>query len=177
MTLADLASIGGFVSGIAVVITLIFLLLQMRQANLNQRALMQQMRSARVSDLLLKATEPHLCENMNRAFANDLSMNDEQVRSFFMFVLASLENWQDSYFQFRSGTLDAASFASDVAILRIWAPLPPFRAVWQTIRDGYGSDYRDYIDGLLREMKPIILASSNEARWRENLRKELVAAA
>jgi hypothetical protein len=47
MSLSDLAALGSFVSGVAVMVTLIFLLLQMRQANRNQRALMQRMRSAR----------------------------------------------------------------------------------------------------------------------------------
>ena len=60
MTFADLSSLGGFISGIAVVITLIFLLLQMRQTDKNQKALLQQGRSARVTELILKRTEPEL---------------------------------------------------------------------------------------------------------------------
>jgi len=46
MSLSDLASIGSFVSGVAVVVTLALLLIQTRQANRNQKALMQQGRSA-----------------------------------------------------------------------------------------------------------------------------------
>ena len=46
MTLSDLAAIGSFVSGIAVVITLIFLLLQMRQNNSQMQ--MAELNSAQV---------------------------------------------------------------------------------------------------------------------------------
>jgi hypothetical protein len=57
MSLSDLASLGSFVSGVAVVATLVFLGLQMRQTNLNQRALMQQGRSARTADSMLRISE------------------------------------------------------------------------------------------------------------------------
>src|SRR5579862_4809924 len=50
MTLADLASIGSLISGVAVLISLIYLALQVRQAEKNQRALMNQGTAARVSD-------------------------------------------------------------------------------------------------------------------------------
>ena len=42
MSLSDLASIGSLVGGLAVVITLVFLSIQTRQTNKNQRSLMQQ---------------------------------------------------------------------------------------------------------------------------------------
>ena len=42
MSLSDLAALGSFISGVAVVVTLVFLLVQMRQTNRNQKSLMQQ---------------------------------------------------------------------------------------------------------------------------------------
>ena len=176
MSLSDLASIGSFVSGLAVVVTLIFLLLQMRQANLNERALMQQMRSARTIDTLLKCSEPLASEALSRAFANDATMNDTEVRSYMSICLASLTNWEDSFLQHRAGTLDTVSFASDVATLKVFASLPSFRALWPTMRDTFSDDYRTYVDGLLRETKPVRAPYRTAALWKENLTKELAAA-
>ena len=45
MSLSDLAAIGSFVSGIAVFFSFFFLALQLRQANRDQKALMQQGRT------------------------------------------------------------------------------------------------------------------------------------
>lgn len=45
MTLSDLASLGSFVSGLAVAITLVFLLLQARQNTQNLRSSVQQARA------------------------------------------------------------------------------------------------------------------------------------
>jgi hypothetical protein len=51
--------------------------------------------------------------------------------------------------QFRAGTLDASSWASDVATLERLAAYPPYRAVWKMARDGMSGDYRDYVDTLM----------------------------
>ena len=42
MNLSDVASIGSFVSGVAVLVSLVYLSLQVRQTERNQRALMNQ---------------------------------------------------------------------------------------------------------------------------------------
>jgi len=60
MSLSDLAALGSLVSGIAVVITLVFLLLQMRQSNKNQRSLMQQGQANRVASTLLSMATPDM---------------------------------------------------------------------------------------------------------------------
>ena len=48
MSLSDLASLGSFVSGLAVMISLIYLAVQIRQAERNQKAMIQQGRTARM---------------------------------------------------------------------------------------------------------------------------------
>jgi hypothetical protein len=176
MSLSDLASVGSFISGAAVVVTLIFLVFQMQQTNRNQRALMQQMRSARTVETQLRASEPYVAEAMNRAFANDVTMNDTQVRTFLMICIASVTNWEDSFFQHRSGAMEAASFASDVAILKVFASLPAFRAIWPTMRDWIGEDIRAYVDQTIREIALAPAPLNIAAVWRENLAKELAAA-
>jgi PEP-CTERM motif len=46
MTLSDLAALGSFISSVAVLVSLIYLALQVRQADKNQRAIVQQERAA-----------------------------------------------------------------------------------------------------------------------------------
>ena len=80
MSLSDLASIGSFVSGVAVVVTLALLLIQTRQTNRNQKALMQQGRSARTVELLMTLSEPRQSEIIVRAEAGDLPVRVEQAK-------------------------------------------------------------------------------------------------
>ena len=78
MSLSDLAAVGSFLSGIAVVFSFAFLALQMRQANLNQRSLMQQGRTGRTIDVLMRLTDPILSATAVRAFRGDPAMSDAE---------------------------------------------------------------------------------------------------
>lgn len=60
MTLSDLASLGSFISGIAVLVSLIYLALQVRQAEKNQRAIIHQGRVEQSADRLLRLMDPEL---------------------------------------------------------------------------------------------------------------------
>src|SRR5215472_13261165 len=99
MSLSDLASLGSFVSGVAVLATLVLLLLQMRQSNLNQRALMQQMRSARTIETLLKQAEPDIANAGRSVFLGEGDIDPGQLRSFVMIQVAVLTNFEDTFLQ------------------------------------------------------------------------------
>ncbi|HEY5072888.1 MAG TPA: hypothetical protein VII63_12750 [Caulobacteraceae bacterium] len=155
MALSDLASIGSFFSGLAVVVTLLFLLLQMRQANLNQRALMQQMRSARMIDTILRHAEPGLNRVISQAMQGDAEMDDEQIRAFVAAIDATLFNWEDTFLQHKAGTLDAAGLESDESALRDLSVIPAFRVAWKMGRKYFSSGYRDFVDAIMHETKAI----------------------
>ena len=132
MSLSDLAALGSFISGVAVVFSFIFLALQMRQSNSNQRSLMQQGRSARNITTILQQTEPTMSETIVRAFQADLTMPREQVRAFTGYAAAVFWSAEDSFLQFRKGMLDAESWSTEDATLRAFMALPAYRVAWQT---------------------------------------------
>ena len=154
MLLSDLASIGSFVSAMAVVVTLAFLTLQMRQTNRNQRALMQQGRSARGAETILKTAEPAMSELHMRGTTADRSMTEAEVWSYLQMVMAQHINWDDSYLQHRAGLLDTAGWMTDQAALRWTCTFPGTRAVWRMVGPSFGASYRAYVDQLMRETPP-----------------------
>jgi hypothetical protein len=81
MSLSDLASLGSFVSGVAVTVTLVFLLIQLRQNNHNQRAIMQQGRSAQQVDLLLRCADERLTAIRLKSLACDPTMNEQEIEA------------------------------------------------------------------------------------------------
>ncbi len=151
MSLSDLASIGSFVSAIAVVVTLVFLTLQMRQTNRNQRALMQQGRSARGAESILRMAEPELGDRYIRGNAADRSMTEGEIWGYLQIVMAQHINWEDSFLQHRAGLLDAASWTTDQAALRWTCMWPGSRAIWRIVGPNFGASYRACVDQLLRE--------------------------
>ena len=62
MTLSDISSIVGVISGLAVLASLVYLSLQVRQTERNQRALMNQGVINGISENLRWSTEPHMAE-------------------------------------------------------------------------------------------------------------------
>src|SRR5215469_11166967 len=82
MSLSDLASLGSFVSGVAVAVTLLFTLFQLRQNNRAVRASMQQNRTARYIEEILRPTEPFLCEAVTKASEGCVEMSSDQVMAF-----------------------------------------------------------------------------------------------
>jgi len=161
---------------VAVVATLAFLLLQMQQANRNQRALLQQGRSARVTELILKRTEPEWSRALTRGLQADLAIEDWQVEGINAFFAALFWSIEDSFLQYRAGLLLPTSWETDAATLRGFFAVPACRVAWTMNRDLMSGDYRDHVDGLMREIKPQA-PSDILATWRMLMSQELAAAA
>src|SRR5215472_12690648 len=129
--LSDLASIGSLVSGVAVVVSLVFLAMQIRQANANQKSLMQQGRSARTVDMLMKMSDPGLSETILGAFGGGVPDEPARIFAFYSFACACFWNYEDSFLQFRARTLDASGWATDELTLQGLLANPAYRAVWR----------------------------------------------
>src|SRR5690242_14337096 len=110
MSFSDLAALGSFVSGIAVVVSFVFLALQIRQSNWNQRSLMQQGRTERNVNILLKLTDPFISETVAKANGNCATLDPSRVWSFYGFAAAVFWSYEDSFMQFQAGTLDPRSW-------------------------------------------------------------------
>jgi hypothetical protein len=155
MSLTDLAAVGGFVSSLAVVATMALLLLQMRQVDRNQKALLQQGRSARVTDLILRRTESELSKALTKALQADMSIEDSQVEVVNAFFAALFWSIEDSYLQFKAGLLLPSSWETDAATLRGFFSVPACRVAWLMNRHLMKGEYRDHVDALMREIEPL----------------------
>ncbi|MFI4933265.1 MAG: hypothetical protein ACHP7N_01485 [Caulobacterales bacterium] len=172
MSLSDFASIGSFVSGLAVVITLAFLLAQLRQNSRNQRSLIQQARADRYAALLLKPSEPFLAEATARAFQSDLALTAPQILAFVRMAGATFWHYEDSFLQHRARTIDPASAEADVASLRMFLTVPANRVAWTINRDYFAGAYRDHVDRLLLEVKAAAFPDI-VTLWRSSLAAEV----
>src|SRR5690349_2758972 len=175
MAFSDLAAIGSFISGIAVVITLGFLLIQTRQTNRNQRSLMQQGHLTMLVDASMRWAEPVMQDLIVRAEACDASLEPSQVGSFLIMLQAVMRNFEDGYLQFKSGTLDAAGLASDVEMVRVHFAAPAYRAAWRVLRNRFGADFRDYPDAPLRDIQ-IQKSIDPATQWKTPVAEKLAAA-
>ena len=105
MKLERLALIAEIVSGIAIVVTLIVLIIEVRDNTNAVRADTRQSIAERVERILLTvATDDELADLMSAAVAGDLELVDDlRVRAF---ILTLLRNAEEAYLQVLEGRLD-----------------------------------------------------------------------
>lgn len=174
MSLSDLAALGSFVSGVAVFVSFIFLALQIRQANRNQKSLMQQGRSARNVDILLRLTNRFMSETVLAADRHCADMDPAKIWAFYGFAGAVFWAYEDSFLQYRTKMLDASSWESDVATIKRLLAYPAYRAAWKMARDGMSGTYREFVDSVMREVKPDASGNLTDA-WKTYVAEELPA--
>ena len=150
MTFTDLASIGSFVSGIAVVISLIYLALQVRHAQKTQRALMHQARTERVVNACLASMQPDLADVVAKMIAGeDLSQREKMQAYYYMRIQVAIV--EDAVWQCEAGFLDKGSL--DTAILNLQRVLlfPAARTAWFVQRNQLAPALRERIDGIVAD--------------------------
>jgi hypothetical protein len=152
MSLSDLASLGSFVSGLAVAVTLVFLLLQMRQAERNQRASMQLGLASRANDLLGPHGSPHFAQTMVKARTHPIDLSEVELMTASAWFSSVLLSWHSSFLHYRAGLLGTASMEAEDTNIRGALSVPLFRAMWQLTRSGYSKDFCDYVDKIIQEV-------------------------
>jgi hypothetical protein len=111
MNLNDLAAIATVVSGTAVVVSLVYLALQVRQNTRHTRALIHQGRIARSVALHLNLTEPHLAEAWIAGAGATATPQGVARRQFWLLAFSYELSWEDTFVQHELGLLGEEQFA------------------------------------------------------------------
>lgn len=176
MSLSELASLGSFVSGIAVLFSFVFLALQMRQSARNQRAIIHNERARLVQDLTVQSFGTYeSAETMLRGNAADLSLDSAQSRQYLAMLLSVFRLFEEFYYQHRDGMMDEARWHSNTLRMHSFLAVAGMRAAWRTHASTFGSDFRAWMDTILHGVPVAPHAADVVATWKEFCGKELAA--
>jgi hypothetical protein len=176
MTLSDLASLGSFVSSVAVVITLVFLLLQMRQTDRNQRAAIGMGRATRANDLFAMLINPDVTRILTKVYRCDEDLNEIETYTYMYLSAAQLTNYEDTYIHHRAGLLDNDVWETEESIIRFQSSMPSFHAVWPLVRGLYGEEFRRYIENIIAQAVVIRPDAKISSLYNMALREHLARA-
>ena len=151
MSLSDLASLGSFVSGFAVLISLIYLALQVRQTKRNQQIAIRHTRATRVVELHLALADPTVADAWLHGSGSPQEITQTEVGQFINLCRALFFHFEDSFYQREEGLLNDDAFETVVAGARLLARNPGVRAAWRIARPNFGGRFRDFMDGLIAE--------------------------
>jgi hypothetical protein len=145
VSLSDLAALGSFISGLAVLISLIFLYFQLRQVNAqvqqaerNQQASIRQGRMAVSVDMSLAQMEPSAAEAILKGLSGADDISDTQFAQFNSYCRAVFYVGEDAFYQHSEGGLNETAFGVFVGRMSASFALPSFRLAWKTVRGIHG---------------------------------------
>ena len=180
MTHSELASVGSFISGFAVLIPLVFLYFQLRQLNAqlfqterNQRALMNQGLINRSSEITRWFAEPRMVGLTARVLAGETQFTAEDLFALGQALRLNLTSAQDAFVQHRAGLADQISLDNAMSAARSMLAWPVYRALWKVDRARFAPEWATVVDRLIEEMplgKPRDIVADFQAVLAEVLR-------
>jgi hypothetical protein len=151
MTFSDIASLGSLISGTAVLISLVYLSLQVKQAERNQQAAIRQGRIGRVVDIMLTAAEPSVSEAFVKAMQGSDDISAVQFNQFMICTRASFFNMEDGFYQHKDGLLNDGAFDNMVVSIRSIFGSPAHRVAWKSLTIHFAAEFVAFMDKLLAE--------------------------
>ena len=149
MTLSDLASLGSLVSGCAVLTSLIYLALQVRQTERNQQISIRHSRVSRIVELQLALADPALAAAWLHGSGKPQELTETELGQYISLCRAFFFHFEDSFYQREEGLLNDDAFETVVAGARLWARSPGLRAAWKIMRPNFGGRFLDFMDGVV----------------------------
>ena len=158
MEIRDLGAVGEFVSSVAIVVTLIFLTIETRQArNATQQSNRQGRHQIRTNLNLAIASNPQLAEVFAKStrhldgetpgVENEFGLSGSEHIQLVVFVLSFFRHLEDQYFS----DLPESDRSGLESHARLLLNLSPYSKVWERSKSGFDSRFQQYIDNLLRE--------------------------
>jgi hypothetical protein len=171
MTLSDVASIGSLISGLAVLVSLVYLSLQVRQTDRNQQATIRQGRINRAVELVTTRMVPTVAEAVSNGLDGDQNLTAQQLALFVSYADGYFLHAEDTYYQHEVGLLDEAAFATFAAYQRVAFTQCGMRVQWKRQRAYYTGAYVTFMDRLLDEAR-ISPAHDALGDWRADVLAE-----
>ena len=164
MKLSDLSDIAQVISGLAVLASLIYLSLQIRQNTLSHRASALATRSLSAREQLMKLVEPQVAALVLRGHAGDKSLSVLENYRYNAYVTAFFTGIDEQFWLSQEGILDKQVFDSQCVVLLGYLSQPGARTVWQFWKPRASPALRAFVEARL----PALTAapfSPFEERW------------
>ncbi len=151
MSFSDLGSLGALASAIAVLVSLAYLNIQVRQTEKNQRALLNQAIATRAVDVLRWRSGQSIAALAARVESGELEFTPTEIIQLCFMLRVTVAMNQDAHLQRAVGLVDQRTFELTQGGLRGHLRWPLFRAIWSMIRVEFPHETRGLVDNIMAE--------------------------
>jgi hypothetical protein len=165
MSLSDLAAIGSFVSGVAVLASLIFVGFQLRQNTQAVRAAASQAHSQNWQQITMSVVESGEFARIWRLGLADIECltDDERVR-FYAFAGATLRFFEGARLQWRHGQLDNEHWHNVEKTATDFAATSGYKAYWAVRHHWLSPPFQQWYESLSRDHAHDLYGAGNPRR-------------
>ena len=150
MTLLELGALGELVGGVAIVISLIYVGLQIKQNTNAQRLSTAHRISEDLADLYLTpASSNDLADIFMRGLTEIDALDGTDRLRFYGFLHKFFRTNENAHYQFTHGALESEAYEGITEQFRFIASTPGGRIYWQDRRSWYSGRFQDYVDTLI----------------------------
>jgi len=144
-----LGNIGDFVGGIAVILTLVYLAVQIRHNTRSTKlASMQSTMLAAQNVAILPAQDRDLARVVRVGLTTPEELDDDEFQQFRYFLMNMLRVHEDMFVQHRAGVVDDETWMARASSLRTIFSMPGGRRVWDS-SNAYRADFQAWLQSEL----------------------------
>ena len=166
MTLPELANIAEIVGGVAVVISLVYLAVQIRQNTATVRNATLQSNTALWTTLLTSVAQPGVVEAYSAGISGKTEIQPLHYTQFFLLCRGLFAAFENQHYQFCQGALDRETYRGyERAISQQLLAFPGFRLWWQQSRSVFSPSFIAHVDAMI-EAEPVVAPDSFYEQWR-----------
>ncbi len=152
MTLADLGNIGEFIGAIGVVISLLYIAVQIRQNTKAVRsATFQGISDQLMKVLSLRIQDPALAEIRWKAASAPDQLTQQEYSRLSDLLEFTFIAYQNIFVQFQNGFADIEQWNAVESSIRRYATLPGFKDWWRRSSNGLPHDFKRVVDEIVDE--------------------------
>jgi hypothetical protein len=151
MTLENIYYVGQTVAVFAILVSLTFVVLQLRQTQKNQKSLINQGVANRDHEIMQMVQAPETANMYAKALTTETSFDKTEIFRMVIWVRAVIGQMQDVCVQHKEGLIDQDTYEFIAAGVRSVFAVPLARVVWPLTRPSVSPDAANLGDQFLSE--------------------------
>lgn len=155
MSLADLGNLGEFVSALAVVVSVLYLAIQIRQNTRSLRAQAHQSITTHIAELNRTIVEnDEVAEILERGLEDPTVLTPAEARRFNAYNSARFRHYDNLYYQYRVGVREDSQWSGFSSMLRFHFMQAGLRRWWNDSTAFYSPEFVAYCKTLQEGVSP-----------------------
>lgn len=147
------SAISEIVGAIAVVITLIYLSIQVRQSTKSIQSSTLQANTSVWSSMFCNLADKDIAAAYAVGMSGTPDIRPIQYTQFFLICRAMFVAFENQYYQFRQGTLDEATYLGyERSISTQLMAMPGFRVWWAQSREVFSPEFIEHVDSMIAKI-------------------------